>query len=312
MRLKTSVFMRGSVVKLGQRNSDAGQCVNTPGAAQKGLVSVQPHDTADRSVRIPVRSKKYPTLYALVDPEDAELVSRYTWYALVTPHATYAQANDGGRWLYMHRLVMGATKGQVVDHKNHDGLDNRRSTNLRLCDDKKNQWNRSPRRGTPSGLIGVSLRKNGRFQAFIHGNGKSLHLGIYDTAEEAGRARDAAARAFYGEFAVLNFPDERGGFSKELRDRLVRVLYEATWEADWYPFEAADEVEIAFTEQQLDALGAEIGRTSVVVDRYALVSVIGDIANAHSEGDTAQIEKAMDALDGLLGKRMRYERPEAT
>lgn len=269
-----------------------------------------PHDTAGEPVRIPVRSRRHPNLYALVDAEDAELVSRYTWYALVLPHATYAQANDNGKWLYMHRLVMGATKGQIVDHKNHDGLDNRRSANLRLCTDSQNKMNRAGAQSTSTtGWIGVSRRKNGRYLAGIKINGKSFHLGIFDTAEEAARARDTAAKAHYGEFAGLNFPDEREGMSKDLRDRLVRVLYEATWDGDAHPFESASEVERAFTGQQVDALSSEIGKDHVVVNRLALESVVGDIANAHNGGDPAQILKAWQAFDAVLGERI--ERPEA-
>ena len=73
---------------------------------------------------------------ALVDDQDYDLVNQYTWYAFKCRNTYYATKNLGcveGKWsrILMHRLIMGAQPGQFVDHKNGDGLDNRRE-NLRI------------------------------------------------------------------------------------------------------------------------------------------------------------------------------------
>lgn len=87
-----------------------------------------------------------------------------------------------------------------ADHISRDRLDNRRS-NLRWATKKQNGANMQPRPNS-SGYRGVSRRgTRKKFQAII-----TLHLGTFDTAEEAARAYDAKAREIWGEFATLNFP----------------------------------------------------------------------------------------------------------
>jgi hypothetical protein len=52
----------------------------------------------------------------------------------------------------------------------------------------------------------VSLNAcSGRWIARIFLEGRQRSLGCYDTAEEAARAYDAAAREAWGEFAFANF-----------------------------------------------------------------------------------------------------------
>ena len=70
------VFMRvlgRNVVQFPQRHRDAGAVLEAPsGVTPKELASMFPHDTADGCVRIPLISKKFPGLFALVDAEDAD------------------------------------------------------------------------------------------------------------------------------------------------------------------------------------------------------------------------------------------------
>lgn len=109
----------------------------------------------------------------------------------------------------LHRLITRVPVGRQIDHKNRDQLDNRRS-NLRIATPSQNSANKVAR--GISGLKGVHdtrrsppLKKP--WAAHIQSQGKKKNLGYFATAEEAGRAYDAAALELFGEFAVLNFPE---------------------------------------------------------------------------------------------------------
>ncbi|MBN1362949.1 MAG: HNH endonuclease [Sedimentisphaerales bacterium] len=105
---------------------------------------------------------------------------------------------------------MKAPKGMVVDHIDGNGLNNRRS-NLRLCTPQQNQWNRCVSRARlQQGLFkGVHHRTDsGKPCARITYRGKTLHLGVFDTAIEAAKAYDRKAIELHGEFAYLNFPED--------------------------------------------------------------------------------------------------------
>jgi hypothetical protein len=93
--------------------------------------------------------------------------------------------------------------GMIVDHINHDTLDNRRS-NLRLCSLSENVRNSAgARRDCQSGFRGVYWhKKDRRWMARIgtHAAGTWRHLGSFKTFSEAAAARVAATEKIYGEF----------------------------------------------------------------------------------------------------------------
>lgn len=90
--------------------------------------------------RIWVRKGKY----ALIDDEDAERVSKVDWHLVQSPTTLYARTFDkriGKSQQLLHRMVIGAQPGEIVDHINGDGLDNRRA-NLRIVTAAENAANR--------------------------------------------------------------------------------------------------------------------------------------------------------------------------
>ena len=132
---------------------------------------------------------------------------RNTWYAV---RAFRDRSGKICRW-GMHAVLLGVRGTKtVVDHRNGNGLDNRRA-NLRRASQAQNQINRAGnlRSGSmASKYRGVKLRRARTWEADIRINGKKTFLGSFKTAEDAARAYDAAARQYHGEFARLNFPAE--------------------------------------------------------------------------------------------------------
>jgi hypothetical protein len=151
-------------------------------------------------------------LTALIDYADYERISKYKWYPAKRKHTTYAMATVNHTTIYMHRLILRAPKGKLVDHIDGNGLNNTRG-NLRLATFFQNNGNVRNTRSETSPYKGVRLNVNPggehRWRASISYRGAKRELGTFDTPQEAAAAYDRAAIEQFGEFAYTNF--EHGG-----------------------------------------------------------------------------------------------------
>lgn len=139
---------------------------------------------------------------ALIDLDDVDKVKNIKWHRSDLQRSTYYCISNNSEWRRIHRLIMGVTdKDIVVDHINHNGLDNRKS-NLRICTSGQNTCNCLTSKNNKSGHKGVYWSKERKkWCAQISINNKTKGLGRYDTIEEATEAREKAAKEYYGEFA---------------------------------------------------------------------------------------------------------------
>ena len=150
--------------------------------------------------------------FATIDLEDAELVGRVTWCASRWEKGWAARGRYRKHFVSMHRFIIGAGPDQEVDHIDGHTLNNRRS-NLRIADASRNQGNRASKTGRFKGV----QQAGSRWLAVIH-LGKNKYLGTFDTAEEAAKKYDDAARSAWGEFACVNYPKpgERSAITGEI------------------------------------------------------------------------------------------------
>lgn len=151
--------------------------------------------------------------FAIVDAADYERLSQFKWHAMKHRNTFYARGRERlvgglGPLRFMHSLILGATVGVFVDHKDGDGLNNLRE-NLRFATTSQNGWNvnKRPSRGSehPSQFKGVywdSARKC--WIARIVKNKKRTYLGGYQSEYDAALAYDVAAFKLHGEYARFN------------------------------------------------------------------------------------------------------------
>ena len=149
-------------------------------------------------------------MFAIVDDEDYEYLKRWSWYAHKDGNTFYAvrkspKTKSGGKrqLVRMHRVILRAASNEMVDHKNGNGLNNRRR-NIRFCTQSQNNYNYANYPHS-SKYKGVSWKTDkGKWYVGIRSKGKHIFIGSYVDEDEAGRAYDEKAKELFGKFARLN------------------------------------------------------------------------------------------------------------
>ncbi len=147
--------------------------------------------------------------FIIVDDDDFPFLSKYKWHNRGGKIPYFCRSvyikGKNPKSIYVHRMIMKAKKGEVVDHIDGNTFDNRKK-NLRLCTGKQNSRNRVRlNKNNTSGFKGVSFFKpTGHWMVQVMFNGKRAYTGFFKEKIEAAKKYNEIALKYYGEYAVLN------------------------------------------------------------------------------------------------------------
>lgn len=175
-------------------------------------------DTENNIAKIELTRRNKDSIWALIDLEDLKRVINfpYTWsakydpelkqnYVETTIYCGFENGKKVGKSLKLHKFIMDVNDNRVVDHINHDTLDNRKS-NLRVISHSNNATNRKSRnKNNKSGYRNVCW-DGYKWVVQLSINGKNTHLGRFDyeDLDKAGKFAEEMRQKYYGEFAGNN------------------------------------------------------------------------------------------------------------
>lgn len=130
--------------------------------------------------------------WTIIDLIDFDKVNAFrgTWYrsgSSTKNNTFYALLDWSNRdRTILHQVILGdIPRGYEPDHKNRNGLDNRRE-NLRLITISQNMHNRAVFKSNTSGMSGVHYNKGKKkWEASITINWKRIYLGSFKSKEDA-------------------------------------------------------------------------------------------------------------------------------
>lgn len=124
---------------------------------------------------------------AIVDPKDKWRLEQGWSFDGKYFKKYFEKTIDGKRkrWVkYLHREVVNASDGQIVDHINGNSLDNRRQ-NLRIASKSLNAFNSDKAKGRSGIRNVVWSSQQDKWQVKMTLNGKTKHFGFYQNLKEA-------------------------------------------------------------------------------------------------------------------------------
>lgn len=140
-----------------------------------------------------------------IDDEDLSLLAGVNWHFHKNAIATTMVIDGVRKYVLLHRKIMNAEKGQIVDHIDGNVANNRKE-NLRFVTHGQNMMNKRRKiNKKTSKYKGVFFdKRTGKFFAAIKQKGNGQYLGSFPCETRAALAYDAAARRVYGQYARAN------------------------------------------------------------------------------------------------------------
>ena len=192
---KNEIQAKGMCIKHYQQYRKYGKVLDNNPRTQKNPNEIIKYE--DYAEIILYNNKSNEVARALIDLEDIVKVKDYKWYLNKCGYV-FTKVNYSN--IRLHRLIMDSPDDMVVDHINHNQLDNRK-LNLRTCTQQQNCMNASKRIDNTSGTTGVCFdKRSNKWNARIIFKGKCIHLGYFNAKEEAVKARQEAEIKYFGKY----------------------------------------------------------------------------------------------------------------
>jgi len=136
-----------------------------------------------------------------IDLEDIKICNKHKWSL---SNMGYVKTNTNINLnKFIHRLIMKCPDNMVIDHINHDTLDNRKC-NLRICTQSQNCYNSLINKNNTSKIKGVYFRKDTKlWTSYIGINYKRINLGCFNNIQDAINVRNDAELKYYGEYNAI-------------------------------------------------------------------------------------------------------------
>jgi hypothetical protein len=140
-----------------------------------------------------------------IDKKDRFLLKEYPWYLGYQGYITARLKakkhlkihNQQG--ILLHRLIVNAPKGSIVDHINGNRLDNRRK-NLRIVNRTQHCLNKQVQSNNKLGVKGVDFHNN-KYRVVKVIKGKQKLIGHFHALKEAEKASIEADKQFFGKYS---------------------------------------------------------------------------------------------------------------
>lgn len=141
----------------------------------------------------------------IVDAQDANLIKEYYWHissgGYVCTNVNNIKRVGKNTLVQLHRLIMNPADDKLVDHRDHNKLNNRR-LNLRECTYSNNNMNKRTQINNTSGVKGVCwYKKYQKWMSYIKVDKKFINLGYYLDINDAVKIRKEAEHKYFGDFA---------------------------------------------------------------------------------------------------------------
>lgn len=138
---------------------------------------------------ITINSKKYGVKKALIDIEDVDIIKEFKWTLQNGYAVAWIKTNSKSKIL-IHRLITNCPKEMVVDHINHNTLDNRKS-NLKICTQFENMQNQKVNKNNKTGHTGITYnKKSNKYYVNIQKYNVRKFIGSFNKLSDAVNAKN--------------------------------------------------------------------------------------------------------------------------